>query len=59
MALMHVVLCKDTLGTGRIRTQSLSQTSRRKMNKHILTNNKITADKLSQTGGNSQLPLPN
>ena len=38
---------KDTSGTGRIRTQRLSQTSKGKMDKHILTNNKITADEPS------------
>ena len=35
-------ICKDTSGTVRIRTQSLFQTSKGKMDKDILTNNKIT-----------------
>ena len=39
---------KDTSGTDRIRTQSLTQTSKGKMDKHIPTNNKITGDKPSQ-----------
>ena len=44
---------KGTSGTDRIRTQSLSQTSKGKMDKHILTNNRITDYELatlSQTG---------
>ena len=38
---------KDTSGTGRIRTQRLSLTSKGKMNKHILRNKEITDDKPS------------
>ena len=38
---------KDNCGTRRNRSQSLSQTSKGKMDKHIVTNSKITDDKLS------------
>ena len=38
---------KDTSGTGRIRTQSPSQTSKGKTDKHIFTNNRITDGKPS------------
>ena len=40
-------ISKDTSGTDRIRTQSLSQISKGKVDKHIPTNNKITDDKPS------------
>ena len=40
-------ISKDTSETGRIKTQSLSQTSKGKVDKHILKNNKITGDKAS------------
>ena len=33
-------MCEDTSGTDLIRTQSLSQISKEKTNKHMLTNNK-------------------
>ena len=38
-------ISKDTSGTGRIRTHSLSQTSKEKLDKHILTNKLIVTDK--------------
>ena len=41
-------ISKDTSGNDRIKTQSLSQTSKGQMDKHIPTNNKITNDKPSQ-----------
>ena len=43
-----IIISKDTSGTDRIRTQSLSQTSKGKMDKQIPTNNKITSDKPNQ-----------
>ena len=52
--------CKDTSGTGRIKTQCLSQTSK---GKYILTNNKVTGDKPSMQLFSkqvaTQLPLLN
>ena len=41
------IISKDTSGTDRIRTQSLSQTSKRQTDRNISTNIKITGDKLS------------
>ena len=41
------IISKDTSGTDRIRTQSLSQTSKRQTDRNISTNNKITGDKSS------------
>ena len=40
-------ISKGTSITGRIKTRSLSQTSKGKVDKHILTNNKITSDQLN------------
>ena len=41
-------MSKDTQGTGRIKTQSLCQISKRNMDTNALINNKITGDKLSK-----------